>query len=60
MHTDWDNTMVTGISGIKIDMPSDAKFLIFTDNDFTHINDLINRFRVTLVICHWKPLNTLF
>ena len=25
MHIDWDNTMVTGISGIKIDMPSDAK-----------------------------------
>ena len=25
MHIDWDNTMVRGISGIKIDMPSDAK-----------------------------------
>ena len=25
MHIDWDKTMVTGISGIKIDMPSDAK-----------------------------------
>ena len=25
MNIDWDNTMVTGISGIKIDMLSDAK-----------------------------------
>ena len=24
MHIDWDNTMVMGISGIKIDIPSDA------------------------------------
>ena len=39
MHIDWDNTMVTGISGIKIDMPSDAEVSIFTDNDLTHIND---------------------
>ena len=39
MHIDWNNTMVTGISGIKIDMPSDAKVSIFTDNDLTHIND---------------------
>ena len=29
-----------GISGIKyIDMPSDAKVSIFTDNDLIHIND---------------------
>ena len=28
MHIDWDNTLVTGISGIKIDMPSDAQFLL--------------------------------
>ena len=39
MHIDWDNTMATGISGIKIDMPSDAKVSIFTDNALTHIND---------------------
>ena len=39
MHIDWDNTVVTGISGIKIDMPTDAKVSIFTDNDLTHIND---------------------
>ena len=35
MHIDGDNTMV--ISGIKIDMPSDAKVSIFTDNDLTNI-----------------------
>ena len=31
--------MVTGISGIKIDMLTEAKVLIFADNDLTHIND---------------------
>ena len=59
MHIDWDNTMVMGISGIKIDMPSDAKVSIFTDNDLTHINDdhfeknlvarLLNQIYVVLV-----------
>ena len=39
MYIDWDSTMVTGISGIKIDVPSDAKVSIFTNNDLTHIND---------------------
>ena len=39
MHIDWDNTEVTGISGIKIDMPTEAKVSIFTDNDLTHINN---------------------
>ena len=47
MHIDWDNTMVMGISGIKIDMPSDAKVSIFTDNDLTHIND--DHFEINLV-----------
>ena len=47
MHIDWDNTMVTGISGIKIYMPSDAKVSIFTDNDLTHIND--DHFKINLV-----------
>ena len=47
MHIDWDNTMVTGISGIKIDMPTEAKVLIFMDNDLTHIND--DHFEVNLV-----------
>ena len=48
MHIDWDNTMVTGISGIKINMPSDAKVSIFTDNDLTHIND--NQFKIDLMV----------
>ena len=48
MHIDWDNTMVTGISGIKIDMPSDAKVSIFTDNDLTHIND--DHFKINLMV----------
>ena len=39
MHIDWDNTVVTGISGIKIEMPTEAMVSIFTDNDLTHIND---------------------
>ena len=47
MHIDWDNTMVMGISGIKIDMPSDAKVSIFTDNDLTHIND--DQFKINLM-----------
>ena len=47
MHIDWDNTVVTGISGIKIDMPMEAKVLIFTDNDLTHIND--DHFEINLV-----------
>ena len=47
MHIDWDNTMVTGISGIKIDMPTEAKVSIFTNNDLTHIND--DHFEINLV-----------
>ena len=47
MHIDWKNTIVMGISGIKIDMPSDAKVLIFIDNDLTHIND--DHFKINLV-----------
>ena len=47
MHIDWDNTMVAGISGIKIDMPSEAKVSIFTNNDSTHIND--DHFEINLV-----------
>ena len=31
--------MVTGISGVKIDMLTATKVSIFTDNDLTHIND---------------------
>ena len=39
MIIDWMNTEVTGISGIRIVMPNEAKILIFTDNDLTHITD---------------------
>ena len=39
--------MVTGISGIKIDMPTEAKVSIFTDNDLTHIN--VDHFEINLV-----------
>ena len=47
MHIDWDNAVVTSISGIKIDMPTEAKVLIFIDNDLTHIND--DHFEINLV-----------
>ena len=47
MHIDWDNTIVTGISGIQIYMPIDAKVSIFTDDNLTHIND--DHFKINLV-----------
>ena len=47
IHIDWDNIVVTGISGIKIDMPTKAKVSIFTNNDLTHIND--DHFEINLV-----------
>ena len=47
MIIDWMNTEVTGISGIKIEMPNDAKISIFTDNDLTHIMD--DHFEIKLV-----------
>ena len=48
MITDWTNTEVTGISGIKIEMPSEAKISTFTDNDLTHITD--DHFEIKLVV----------
>ena len=39
MIIDLTNTEVTGISGIRIEMPNEAKISIFTDNDLTHITD---------------------
>ena len=39
MIIDWTNMEVTGISGIRIEMPNEAKILIFTDDDLTHITD---------------------
>ena len=38
---------VTGISGIRIEMPNEAKISIFTDNDLTHITD--DHFEIKLV-----------
>ena len=55
MHIDWDNIIVMGISGIKIDMPSDAKVSIFTDNDLTHIND--DHFEINLIA---RQLNQIY
>ena len=41
------NTEVTGISGIRIEMPNETKISIFTDNDLTHITD--DHFKIKLV-----------
>ena len=47
MHIDWDNIVVPGISDIKMEMPTEAKVSIFTDNDLTLIND--DHFEMNLV-----------
>ena len=47
MIIDWTNTEVMGISGIRIEMPNEAKISIFTDNDLSHITD--NHFEIKLV-----------
>ena len=47
MIIDWTNTEVTGISGIRIEMPNEANISIFTDNDLTHITD--DHFEINLV-----------
>ena len=47
MIIDWTNTEVAGISGIRIEMPNEAKILIFTDNDLTLITE--DHFKVKLV-----------
>ena len=44
---DWTNTEVTGISGIRIGMSSEAKIYIFTGNDLTHITD--DHFEIKLI-----------
>ena len=49
MMIDWINTEVTDTSGIRIEMPNEAKILIFTDNDLTHITD--NHFEINLIAC---------
>ena len=47
MIIDWTNMAVTGISGIRIEIPNEAKISIFTDNDLTHITD--DHFEIKLV-----------
>ena len=47
MIIDWINTEIMGISGIRIEMPNEAKISIFTDNDLTHITD--DHFEIKLV-----------
>ena len=47
MIIDWMNTEVTGKSGIRVEMPNEAKILSFTDNDLTHITD--DHFKINLV-----------
>ena len=47
MIIDWTNTEVTGISGIRIEMPNESKISVFTDNDLTHITD--DHFKIKLV-----------
>ena len=49
MIIDWMNTEVTGISGIRIEMPNETKILIFTDNNLTHITD--DHFEIYLIAC---------
>ena len=44
---DWTNTEVTSISGIRIEMPNEAKISIFTANDLTHITD--DHFEINLI-----------
>ena len=47
MIIDGTNTEVTGISGIRIEMPREAKISIFADNDLTHITD--DHFEIKLI-----------
>ena len=47
MIIDWTNSEVTGIFGIRIEMPKEAKISVFTDNDLTHITD--DHFEIKLV-----------
>ena len=47
MIIDWTNMAVTGISGIRIEMPNKAKISIFTDNDLTDITE--DHFKIKLV-----------
>ena len=42
-----ESVTVTGISGIRIEMPNEAKISIFTVNDLTHITD--DHFEINLI-----------
>ena len=64
MQIEWDNIVIAGISGIKIDMTMEAKVSIFKDNDLMHINDdhctyLLNQICVVYFICHHQDMITL-
>ena len=48
MIIDWTNMEATGTSGIRIEMPNEAKISIFTDNNLTHITD--DHFEIKLVV----------
>ena len=47
MIIDWTNMEVTGIFGIRIEMPNEAKISVFIDNDLTHITD--DHFEIKIV-----------
>ena len=47
MIIDWTTMAVTSISGIRIEMPNEAKISVFTDNDLMHITD--DHFEIKLV-----------
>ena len=47
MISNWMNTEVTSISGIRIEMLNEAKISFFTDND--HITD--DHFEINLIAC---------
>ena len=49
MIIDWTNTEVTGISGIRIEMPNEVKISNFTDKDLTQITD--DHFEINLIAC---------
>ena len=47
MRINWSNIVVTGTSGIVIEMPEVARVSIFTDNNLTHINN--DHFEIKLI-----------
>ena len=47
MRVNWSNIIVTGISGMTIDMPEITKVSTFMDNDLTHTTD--DHFKIKLI-----------